>query len=74
MSTEKIKNLWAVAYDDDKLIVTSLERIVDACHHAFTGAKPIPMTLPVLSVWETEQEANAALEGLRSFEAQIDTD
>lgn len=74
MSTQKIEDLWVVAYDDGELIITKLSMIVDACYHAFTGTKPVALTLPILSIWETESEANGALKGLREFEAILKND
>tara|TARA_B110001469_G_C9521709_1_gene259644 strand:+ start:168 stop:392 length:225 start_codon:yes stop_codon:yes gene_type:complete len=72
MSTEKINGMWAVAYDSDELIVIKLDSVVNECRRAFTRPKPRPLTLPILSVWETEEEANEDIERLRGFEELLD--
>jgi hypothetical protein len=66
MSTETVKEMWAVVCDDDELEIIPLDTLVKVCRKAFTEPKPRALQIPVLSIWDTKEEAQKDLECLRS--------
>ena len=67
---QQIKEYWVVVCDCDNLEVMKLGQLVKSCRHSFTAAKSSKLTLPIMSIWPTQNEAIEDMEKLKPFSGE----